>query len=287
VNLVFGEERIKGDLARWDIGIVSVGRVMEDLPDVPDDDGGGFNLSNLPRGFEYSTLYQGRGHMIAFRDIGIGLGAHETAWVRILLGAPGPEIMKLMASATLVSLARTGSGTIYCNVTLSVLYPDLEVGNVTILGPVGGPPVHDRSVTVGITVRNNGTCRANDILVMIDAGGPIVARGRIPSIDPGMTVTIDLVFKASKYIRDYTIEIDPDNEIIESADQFMENGTNDNNLYSITIDVEELEKSEGRTSPILFWVIAIVTIVVLSTATIQLLSMRRKGRRTKDVFVEE
>jgi hypothetical protein len=287
VNLVFGEEKITGDLARWDIGIVSVGRVREDMPDVPDDDMGGFNLSDLPRGFEYSTLYYGRGHRIVFRDIGIGLGAYETAWVRILLGAPGPEIMKLMDSASLVSLVRTGSETLYCNVTLSVLYPDLEVGNVTILGPEGGPPVHNRNVTVGITVRNNGTCRANDILVMINAGGSIVARGRIPSIGPGGSELIELSFIASKYIRDYTIEIDPDNEIIESADQFMENGTNDNNLYSITIDVEELEKEEGGTSAILFWVMAILTIVVLITGTIQLLSIRRKRRRTKDVFVEE
>jgi hypothetical protein len=287
VNLAFGEERITGDLARWDIGIVSVGRAMEDEPDVPNDGGGDFDLARLGRGFEYRTLYDGRGHMLEFRDIWVVLGARETAWVRVHLGAPGPEIMKLAERSSLVYLARTVTGTLYRNVSLSVLYPDLEVGSVTILGPGGGPPVHDENVTVGITVRNNGTTLADDVLVTISVGGSVVASGRIPTIGPGGSESIELRFIASRHLRHMEIEIDPDNEIVESADQFMENGTGDNNRRSESFEVTERDASHER-SPLVLWAAIAIAVVLAVVGAAQLLAMRsRRRRRRKEVFVPE
>ena len=93
-----------------------------------------------------------------------------------------------------------------------------------------------------------------------------------------------MLFEAVVGRHEIRVEIDPDNDVIESADQFMDGGTNDNNCFEATILVMEDERPPDLLFGLVLFVIAILT----GTTVAYILYMRnRMGRNDLQVGSRE
>jgi uncharacterized repeat protein (TIGR01451 family) len=209
------------------------------------------------------------------REIVIVLDKGQTAWVHLTLKAPAFEVGE--ASGTGIEVSGSGIGPKDYDVThltLFVLFPDLEfVGKTEFSG--GTSDNYDAKVgdvlTIIVRLVNSGDIPAEnvDVQLLIDGVEKKTSTLRTVKNDTEeediKTVIFSWVAEAGEH--DVKVVIDPNNNVIESHDQFTRGGEGNNNELKARVNVEgsfvikELVNDYPIVSTMLIILLAIVILV--------------------------
>jgi uncharacterized membrane protein len=207
------------------------------------------------------------------REIVIVLDKGQTAWVHLTLKAPAFEVGE--ASGTGIEVSGSGIGPKDYDVThltLFVLFPDLEfVGKAEFSG--GTSDNFDAKVgdvlTIIVRLVNSGDIPAEnvDVQLLIDGVEKKTSTLRTVKNDTEDIKTVIFSWVAEAGEHDVKVVIDPNNNIIESHDQFTRGGEGNNNELKARVDVEgsfvvkELVNDYPIVSTMLIILLAIVILV--------------------------
>ncbi|MCU0799711.1 MAG: hypothetical protein MUC62_08580 [Candidatus Thermoplasmatota archaeon] len=269
----------------WSIEVLRIGRTSSPADRVATVDiRGPINISELDEGWEYVPADLPDNGTAMFGGLSLILGPNETAWFRLLFKAPGKDILHRFdrTDLTLAAVGRSGSSSTSMIISISVLYPDITfLSDPVISGRTAGSFLAGDTITVRSKLINTGDLPADDLNIVLIVDG-------IRSGDAEVTITrngtdfylVELLFEAVVGRHEIRVEIDPDNQIVESADQFMDGGENDNNVYETTINVE---REKGPWSPNIWFMIILAAVIMVATAS-ALIAVRSltKHRRAGD-----
>ncbi|MGA1866486.1 MAG: CARDB domain-containing protein [Thermoplasmatota archaeon] len=207
------------------------------------------------------------------REIVLVLDMGQTAWVHLNLKAPAFEVGE--PSGTGIEVAGSGIGPKdydLTHLTLFVLFPDLEfVGKVEFSG--GTSDNYDAKVgdvlTIIVRLMNSGDIPAEnvDVQLLIDGVDKKTSTLRTVKNDTEDVKTVIFSWVAEAGEHNIKVVIDPNNNIIESHDQFTRGGEGNNNELKARVDVEgsfvvkELVNDYPVVSTMLIILLAIVILV--------------------------
>ncbi|MCU0799710.1 MAG: PQQ-binding-like beta-propeller repeat protein [Candidatus Thermoplasmatota archaeon] len=158
------------------------------------------------------------------------------------------------------------------SMTLMVDYPDLTFMGLKGTEVFNGQGYHGlNDVTFGIT--NNGSTSSSEFLVRLTLdNGEVYEMMAVHHLSKGAHQFVTFDLRGVKGYHKATLEIDPDNDVLESRDQFMDYGINDNNLYTnCTIIGENVNDIDPQTSLLIYIVtfdIVLVMIIIIGTIII-------------------
>jgi hypothetical protein len=173
--------------------------------------------------------------------ITIKLDKGQTAWVHMNIKAPANEIVD-SATKTPVQVSGTGKGIQdydVVNITLTVLFPDLTfAGKIEISGGGGDYQAGD-VLTVIVKVVNVGDIAAEnvDVQLLVDGKEKKVQTLRTVKNETEDVKTVIFTWVAEAGEHEIKVVLDPENTIIESQDQYIHGGSQNNNELKRTIDV--------------------------------------------------
>jgi uncharacterized membrane protein len=207
------------------------------------------------------------------REIVIVLDKGQTAWVHLTLKAPAFEVGE--PSGTGIEVSGSGIGPKdydVTHITLFVLFPDLEfVGKAEFSG--GTSDNYDAKVgdvlTIIVRLVNSGDIPAEnvDVQLLIDGVEKKTSTLRTVKNDTSDVKTVIFSWVAEAGEHDIKVVIDPNNNVIESHDQFTRGGEGNNNELKARVDVEgsfvvkELVNDYPIFSTLLIILLAIVVLV--------------------------
>lgn len=234
-------------------------------------------ISNLRSDVYYTPNYTAAAEsgidLSEIRELDLVLDKGQTAWVHLTLKAPAFDSGQ--SSQSTIEVAGKGIGPAdydVARIILTVLTPDLEfVGGIEFSG--GTSDSADAMVgdvlTIMVKVTNSGDIPAEnvDVQLLIDGVEKKVSTLRSIKNDTDDVKTVIFSWVAEAGEHEVRVEIDPENTIIESHDQFTRGGEGDNNYVKTTVDVEgsfvvkELVNDYPIVSTMLIILLAIVVLV--------------------------
>ncbi|MGA1822167.1 MAG: CARDB domain-containing protein [Thermoplasmatota archaeon] len=169
------------------------------------------------------------------REINIGMDMGMTAWIHVVFRAPSDEINDLKEATPMQAAAVGGGPDSYdlVDIGLTVLFPDL-VFSKQVDGSyiqISGDRSEGNVITITARIANNGDISTENVDVTLMVDGKEKKTQTLRSIkhpeggnQDVKTVIFSWVAEAGEH--EITIVIDPDNTVIESADQFIHQGAN-------------------------------------------------------------
>jgi hypothetical protein len=170
----------------------------------------------------------------------IVLDMGDTAYVHFTVQAP-PDSAD-MPGVTGVQISATGEGLDDWDVArydISVLYPDLAFsGRIEVYGSDGGFSSGD-VVTISVKVVNVGEISAENVDVQLLVDGQVKKVQTLRSVKngPDGVKTVVFTWVAVPGTHEIRVVLDPDDTVKESADQYVHQGSQNNNEVSRRIDV--------------------------------------------------
>jgi len=172
-------------------------------------------------------------------------------------------------------------------IRLDPLYPDLVItGGINITGPHGTVYRSGEVLSVSFVLENQGNVTAFDFKVAFWLDENLTESQDIVILDlNGNQRLMTFQFRTEPGMHMVRIEIDPDNSVIESADQFIDGGKNDNNVHVRTITVKDVKDDDGSDDMVmLIFGLSVLVVFLVICVTIYIYL---KGRRNGDVPAEE
>ncbi len=208
-----------------------------------------FDLVSLPE--DRLTVFMDRnGTPVRMEKIMIDMGPFSKVYLEVTIGTTSSGGTLLLEKTTVDVVAIPGAiiGEFdRCRFIMDVVYPDLAFGRFygfLIDGePADGDPLEGEEFTVAAEIINNGTIPSGQARVSLYVDGLDMGSVTLPPLSPGgsFDINFDLSLKAGSHRM--RLVIDPDNDVHEYRDQFMENGYGDNNQKVLPIEVREEESS--------------------------------------------
>jgi len=200
----------------------------------------------------------------------LGVAPGETVWASLRVECPdrgGSSIVPSISSRA-VLLSLEGEVLDDMRLELNVVYPDLEVTDLTVVDDKGEPidsAAKDQKLFVIINVSNRGTGYSGWVDAEVRADGSKVLDVPIWPLAPGEWLELTREFKGIVGSKELLVELDPENKVIESDDQFMEGSGADANVIVTAFHVEG--DKDGRwdmTTKLLFLSIMVVSSILIS-----------------------
>jgi len=220
-------------------------------------------------------------------SIELSLDMNMEAWVHVVIKAPANEVGGADTS-TPVEIAGVGDGPDDYEVvmlSLNVETPDLlfqknENGDFV---QVSGEREAGKVLTLVVKVSNNGDIDAEDVDVQLLVDGEekktqTLRAVKSPDEDGDMDVkTVIFSWVAESGTHKLTIEIDPENGVIESMDQFIHGGTNNNNEVTLELDIKgsNLVKEATSDYPVISAMLIILLAVIILVAAALVLKRKK------------
>jgi len=208
-----------------------------------------FDLASLPE--DRSTVFMDlNGTPVRTRQLGILMGPFSKVYVELTIGTTSSGGTTLLEKTTVDVVAIPGAmieDFDRCSFIMHIDYPDLAFGEFygTLIDgePVNGDPMEDEEFTVAAEIINTGTIPSGQARVSLYVDG--LDRGSIilPPLSPGGSFDINFLISLDAGTHRMRLVIDPDNDVHEYRDQFMENGYGDNNQKVLLIDARDEESS--------------------------------------------
>jgi hypothetical protein len=232
---------------------VSVSQVGADVYYIPDPDIAnktGTSLENL------NTVY-------------VRLDKGQTAWVHMNIKAPSNDIGESVTVAP-VQVSATGEGVDDWDVVkynLTVLFPDLAFsGRIEIFGSSGGYSSGD-VLTISVKVINVGDIYADnvDVQLLVDGQVKKVQTLRTVKNETGDVKTVIFTWVAVAGTHEIKVVLDPEDTVKESADQYIHQGSQNNNEVRKTIDVSgnDIIKAALSDNPIISTLLIILLAIAI------------------------
>ena len=158
----------------------------------------------------------------------------QTAWVHFTIKSPENEIVDT-TTVTPVQVSATGIGINdwgVLRINLTVLFPDLAFsGKIEISGGSGGRYRNGDVLTIIVKVVNIGDIVAEnvDVQLLIDGQEKKVQTLRTVKNQSDDVKTVIFTWIAVTGTHEIKVVLDPENNIIERADQFQQGGSQNNN----------------------------------------------------------
>jgi uncharacterized membrane protein len=211
------------------------------------------------------------------REINIGLDMGMTAWVHLVMKAPSDEVNDLR-QATSIEVAGVGDGPEDFEVvqfSLTVLSPDLAFHKhdndkyVQLSGDKEAGSV----LTIVVKITNLGDIDAENVDVQLLVDGVEKKTQTLRAVKTEENNTLDVKTVIFSWVaeageHEITLVIDPDNTVIESADQFIHQGANNNNEISVKVDVSgrNIVKEAASEYPIISTLLIILLAIIALVA---------------------
>ncbi|MGA1848413.1 MAG: hypothetical protein ACMUHB_03645 [Thermoplasmatota archaeon] len=218
-------------------------------------------------------------------DLRYYIAPGETLWFCFSVRAPeqtGTLLIDPYPVKFILDPGEDGNVTVLDRV-LEVKYPDLEFKGMLILrneegGQITGARPGER-VFFEVNVSNEGIWYSQRAWVRIRDGEITILDIWVKPLAPGDWVILRGNFTACNGIERILFEMDPENDIVESDDQFMEGSSKHANLIGAPLIVET-DNNEGisRLWPVIV-ISVILSVVILLTASGGVLYIRRRDRR--------
>jgi subtilase family serine protease len=200
-----------------------------------------------------------------------------TAWVHLVMKAPSDEVNDLR-QATSIEVAGVGDGPEDFEVvqfSLTVLSPDLAFHKhdndkyVQLSGDKEAGSV----LTIVVKITNLGDIDAENVDVQLLVDGVEKKTQTLRAVKTEENNTLDVKTVIFSWVaeageHEITLVIDPDNTVIESADQFIHQGANNNNEISVKVDVSgrNIVKEAASEYPIISTLLIILLAIIALVA---------------------
>jgi hypothetical protein len=164
------------------------------------------------------------------------------------------------------------------DMVIDVRYPDLEFdGKLNLTDELGTPLVSGKNgqrVFFTANVANRGSWYSNRTLVNILADDKVIDQFWIMSLAPGHSMAVTGTFTVEGEIDSIELQIDPNNDLVELDDQFMEGSAPNANTVRAPLSVNE-DKSNNLAMIVSF---ILILLLVAAIAGITLMIHLRKKR---------
>jgi hypothetical protein len=182
-----------------------------------------------------------------------------------------------------------GSGS-RVDLTLEVLYPDLTFRrDPQILSDSNEGFIIGTGARAIIGIMNNGSIPTENVTIGLYLNDVLVSSEIVNLIEMSNTsYEITIAYNITRYITSLRIEIDPVNRIVESNDQFMDEGTHDNNVFTTWIEARDPTKNVGSGESILAIRVCVIMIILIVIACLGVaLYNQLKNKKNKLLLSEE
>jgi uncharacterized membrane protein len=213
--------------------------------------------------------------------LSVVLDKGQTAYVHMTIKAPSNDIGETVTVAP-VQVSATGSGIDDWDVVkynITVLFPDLAfAGRISVFGTGGGYSAGD-VLTISVKVVNVGDIAAENVDVQLLVDGQVKKVQTLRTVknesDDVKTVIFTWVATAGKH--EIKVVLDPEDTVKESADQYIHQGSQNNNEVrkTITIGGNDLVKVLLSDNPI----ISTLFIILLAIAILAGVALYLKSKR--------
>jgi len=195
----------------------------------------------------------------------------ETVWVGMRIENPGLNNGVLIPSYPVVVVLYDEGNTILdeMDMVIDVKYPDLQFDDILRLYNEGGQQIissgSGEEVFFNINVTNSGDWYSTRTRIDIMAGDEVIKVLWIDPLAPDHTMQLLGNFTVDSNLDSIYLEIDPNNDLIELDDQFMEGSEPNANTVRAPLSVKEYDKNNSNLiiSIILFILIAAVLAAVI------------------------
>jgi hypothetical protein len=164
------------------------------------------------------------------KRVSIWLPTEQTAWVTLYIQSPIDALQDEKRTISIKGDSLGGSKDYQSNnkasIDLTVLYADLAIEGLIRVSAADNDISAGDLATISVNIRNVGDIEAVNVVVALKIDGKEIKRAVVKRIlvDKDQLVTFSWKVEGGKH--DITIEIDPDNTIIETNDQHV--GINNN-----------------------------------------------------------
>jgi hypothetical protein len=195
-------------------------------------------ISNMVSDIYYTPDYTHTG-VREIREVNIVLDMGNTAWIHIAVKAP--DFQKQDDEGTPMVTSARGMGSVdTVRLEMMTLFPDLSFTDVIDLSSSGKKVRDGDPVTIIVKLENKGDISAQnvDVQLLVDGKEKKISTLRSVKNDGSDVKTVIFTWVAEPGRHEIQVVIDPENNVIESRDQFSHGGEGDNNRMSTVVDVE-------------------------------------------------
>ncbi|MGA1848286.1 MAG: CARDB domain-containing protein [Thermoplasmatota archaeon] len=234
----------------WEAGISGISPTGEPTGALEERPMSPYYLPSLP-GDALTVFMDRNGTPVLMERILINMGPFSKVYVELTIGTASSGGTLLLEKTTVDVVAIPGAMTDDFDrhrFIMDVDYPDIAFGRFhgfLIDGdPMTSDPLEGEEFTVAAEVINNGTIPSGQARVSLYVDGLDMGSVTLPPLSPGGSFDINFDISLDAGSHRMRLVIDPDNDVHEYRDQFMENGYIDNNQKVLDIEVREEESSK-------------------------------------------
>ncbi|MGA1873628.1 MAG: CARDB domain-containing protein, partial [Thermoplasmatota archaeon] len=248
---------------------------------------GSHSLDLSTRNIENDLHYDLRdpnGNISDVRSVKIFMEPYSTVYLdmEVMIRTPnGEEVIRETGFKVMARERYWGIGLI-SEATLDVRYPDLDIiESPTFMDSMDGEPDKinpNEGFELVFKVVNSGNASSGPVSADLAIDGEKYGRFLLPELAPGERVEIRFGLTLPEGDHHYTFEVDAENTVHESRDQFASEGAGCNNVISGTIEIQG-----ERETPWLPMISSGAAIALISAAVIgYLLFMKRRITHTEE-----
>ncbi|MBN1389665.1 MAG: hypothetical protein JXA22_03375 [Candidatus Thermoplasmatota archaeon] len=221
-------------------------------------------------------------------EISFWVEPDETVWVSLKVKCPGDDGVEIFpsypVSATLFSVE--GEVLDSFDMVFEPRYPDLVFGELMLINDAGNDQVGTLrggdKIFFMVNVSNIGQGFSERVKVGVHTNDDLAKELWIVPLAPGEKTVLVGNITISKGMKNIELVLDPDNDVPELDDQFMEGSTEDANIISAPLPVEN-EKG-GYGSVLLALILIFVPLVMLAVLAWYTYKFRVGEKRELEVF---
>ena len=198
----------------------------------------------------------------------IAIEPRETVWIRYIISSPDGKGSDIVPPYRMGAFLQDG-GTEFPDpfeFNVEVLYPDLNFHGDVNLYDEDGSPINETEkgsrIRFSVNITNSGSWISKATFLVIQSKRRDFFRTPVDSLCPGEMIRIEGNFSADETTTGYKIELDPDNMVIESDDQFMEGSFEDANIGYSRIEVRDDDDSSSYLFPYLVLILILISLIL-------------------------
>ncbi len=271
----------------WGLELMSIGPEEGEMPiQVQKDLKGQIHVADIAP----DEMLLPSGDTVEGLDLNLIMESGSNAWLHLLFKGPARDHPYTVDPNTFLGIRCDVIGydvSDHLPIRLDPKYPDLTIsGEVNITGPRGTVYRSGEVLTVSFVIENKGNVPAKDFKVSFWLDENLTENQDIVLLGfNGTQRLMTFQFRAEPGMHMVRIELDPDNSVIESADQFIDGGKNNNNVHIRTITVQD-EKDDDWADDMVMMLFGLTVLVVFLVICVTIY-IYLKGRRNGDVPAEE
>lgn len=205
------------------------------------------------------------------------LPTKQTAWVTVYVQAPDDALEDTKKTVSVKGESSGGTkddrSDNKASLDLKVLYADLAIdGRIELTA--GDSSIDDGDLTtISVNIRNVGDIEAVNVIVVLKVDGKEVKRAVVKRVLVDKSQLITFSWKADSGAERITVEIDPENTVKETNDQF--NGIN-NNVKSRDVSIPWVPDLDGLGATTVLFPIFLLLLVIAAVGIATMVYLKKK-----------